>query len=317
MVAKPFCPVMTVCSEVQWGCCIVRPFIPQSNSEFKRTGHSTGTRSQARFFLFQKRCMDYTIKNRLPGPEGSGGGDPMLRKRMVERRTWWCAVVVAVVLSGSAAFFPLPAASASDAQDAAQLVVKANLTFQNFMTARETEGFRNLIADARGVFIAPQVLRGAFIVGASGGSGVFFAKDRAKGTWAGPAFYTIGEASFGLQAGGEASEVILLAMTDRGVTALLGSSVKLGADVGIAVGPVGVGADASTANLSADIISYSRSKGLYGGLSLEGAVIKVRNGLNQGYYKKKVTPTDILVRRTVQNKQASGLRNAITAASKK
>ena len=82
------------------------------------------------------------------------------------------------------------------------------------------------------------MLKGAFIWGASGGTGVFLAREE-SGTWTNPAFYTIGSVSFGFQIGGQASEVILLAMTERGVTTLLQSSVKLGADVGIAAGPYG------------------------------------------------------------------------------
>jgi len=204
---------------------------------------------------------------------------------------------------------------ADDAKDSAQLVDKAQMTLENFVKAQEMEAFRNLLKDARGVFIAPQILKGAFVIGASGGSGVFVVRDRKTGTWAGPAFYTIGEASFGFQAGGQASEVILLAMTDRGVTALLGNSAKLGADIGIAVGPVGMGAAASTANLSADIVTFASSKGLFGGIALDGALVKVRNGLNEAYYSKNnVTPTDILIRRTVTNPQAGSLIKAVATA---
>jgi lipid-binding SYLF domain-containing protein len=90
--------------------------------------------------------------------------------------------------------------------------------------------------------------------------------------------------SFGFQIGGEASEVIFLAMTDRGVSALMKDSVKLGGDVGIAVGPIGAGVDASTANLSVDVLSFSRSKGLYGGVSLDGSYVKVSEGWNSAYY---------------------------------
>jgi len=214
-------------------------------------------------------------------------------------------VLVVTALFFGVLIFP---AFADNVKDSRQLVEKARMTFENFAAAPEMEAFRSLMKDAKGVFIAPQILKGAFIVGASGGSGVFVAKDPKTGDWVGPAFYTIGEASFGLQAGGQASEVALVAMTERGVTALLNSSVKLGADVGIAVGPVGAGAAASTANLSADIISFARSKGLFGGISLDGAVVTVRTGLNDAFYgKKKLTPTDILVRRTVASKRARGL----------
>ena len=208
-------------------------------------------------------------------------------------------------------------ACANDATESAQLVEKARMTLENFVKAPEMGALRNLLKDARGVFIAPQILKGAFIVGASGGSGVFVVRDRKTRTWAGPAFYTIGEASFGFQAGGEASEVILLAMTDRGITALLGDSAKLGADVGVAAGPVGMGAAASTANLSADIISFASSKGLFGGIAVDGAVVKVRNGLNEAYYhKKKLTPTDILILRKVTNPQAKSLTKAVATAVK-
>jgi lipid-binding SYLF domain-containing protein len=206
--------------------------------------------------------------------------------------------------------------NANDAKDSAHLVGKAQMTLENFVKAREMEGFRNLLKDARGVFIAPQILKGAFVIGVSGGSGVFVVRDRKTGIWAGPAFYTIGEASFGFQAGGEASEVILLAMTDRGITALLGNSAKLGADIGVAAGPVGMGAAASTANLSADIVSFARSQGLYGGIALDGAVVKVRNGLNNAYYhRKKLTPTDILIRRTVANPGSESLLKAVSRAA--
>ncbi len=210
-------------------------------------------------------------------------------------------LVAGAVLSGGTVL-------ANNSTDSRQLVEKSRMTFESFLGAGEMEAFRSLLKDAKGVFIAPQVLKGAFVVGASGGTGVFVAKDAQTGRWVGPAFYTIGGVSFGLQAGGQASEVILLAMTERGVTALLSSSVKLGADVGIAAGPVGMGAAASTANLSADIITFARSKGLFGGISLDGALIKVRNGLNTAYYKKKrISPTDILIRKAVSNKQANGL----------
>jgi len=206
-------------------------------------------------------------------------------------------------------------ALADDATEAKQLVEKARMSLEGFETAAEMDGFRDLMKTAKGIFIAPQVLKGAFIVGASGGSGVFLARDAKSQKWFGPAFYTIGEASFGLQIGGTASEIVLLAMTDRGVTAFLSNNVKLGADAGVALGPVGVGAAAATANLSADILSFSRSKGLFGGVSVDGAVVAVRDGLNEAYYGKKVNSTDILVKQDVENKQAAGLVHSVEKAA--
>ena len=230
----------------------------------------------------------------------------------------------AVVTRGLLAFFltlalvvtATPPSAADDALDARQLVEKSQLTIESFMTDNEIEAVRDLITKARGVFIAPQVLKGAFIVGASGGSGVFLARDDLGKPWSGPAFYTIGSVSFGLQIGGEASEVLLLAMTERGVSAMLGSTVKLGADASVALGPVGGGASAATVVLSADILAFSRAKGLYGGISVDGAVIAVRSDWNRAYYGKDVEPADILVRRTVSNPHAAGLIAAVTKASR-
>ncbi len=216
----------------------------------------------------------------------------------------WLAVTL--LAAAGLAYGPSPAL-ADDAMDARQLVERARHTVDNFAIDPNMEALRDLVKRAKGVFVAPQVLRGAFIFGASGGSGVLLARDDKSGQWGGPTFHTIGEASFGLQIGGEASEIVLVAMTDRGVAALLSHTVKLGADANIAVGPIGAGASAATANLSADIISFSRSKGLYGGVSVQGAVVASREALNKAYYGKDVTTTDILVRRTVTSPHAAAL----------
>ena len=220
--------------------------------------------------------------------------------------------VVAFFLSAAMIVTLAVPASADDKQEAAQLVEKAQMTLQSFMTDRSMEAFRDLIKDAKGVLIVPQLLKGAFIIGASGGSGVLLTRDGKADRWFGPAFYTLGGASFGLQIGGQASEVVLLVMTERGVASLMTNSIKLGADVGLAAGPVGIGVAASTANLSADILTFSRSKGLYGGISLDGAVVAPRGGLNEAYYAKQVTPTDIFVRREVTNRQARDLISEVT-----
>jgi lipid-binding SYLF domain-containing protein len=204
------------------------------------------------------------------------------------------------------------AAWANDTQEARQLVDKARLTLNAFLADPQMgPPLRSLLQKARGVLIYPQVLKGAFIIGASGGSGVLLVRDQPGDVWGGPAFYTIGQASFGLQAGGEASEVVLVALTDRGVSALLATSAKLGANVGVAAGPIGAAASAATQNISADIVSYARSKGLYAGLSLEGAVVAVRDALNKAYYRRAVTPTQILIQREVSNPQAARLVAAV------
>jgi SH3 domain-containing YSC84-like protein 1 len=219
-------------------------------------------------------------------------------------------VLVAAILLGGAR-----AAVADNVQDANQLVEKARFAFEAFIAdAQMGPPLKSLLQNAKGVLIYPQVLRGAFIFGASGGSGVLLTHEAKASAWGGPAFYTIGEASFGLQAGGDMSEIVLVALTDRGMSALLSTSTKLGANAGVAAGPVGAGAEAATANLSGDIISYSRAKGLYAGISLDGAVVASRGALNQAYYGKEVSPIDILIRRTVTNPHAAGLIEAVNKA---
>ena len=202
-------------------------------------------------------------------------------------------------------------ARADDASDARQLVEKAKLTVEQFQTDENMGALRDLAKKAKGMLIMPQMLRGAFIVGGSGGSGVLVARDAKANQWRGPAFYTLGGASFGFQVGADAAEVVILAMTERGVTKLLSPQVKLGADISVAAGPVGGGAAAGTAGLSADLLAFSISKGLYGGFSVDGSVAGVREALNHAYYGKPVTPADILIKGAVKNPHASGLLGAV------
>ncbi|MCU0579912.1 MAG: lipid-binding SYLF domain-containing protein [Desulfobacterota bacterium] len=205
--------------------------------------------------------------------------------------------------------------AATPALEAKKVVENSRYSLEAFMTDPANKEFQNLIKKAQGLYITPSLLKGAFVVGVSGGSGVLLIKDKNTGKWMGPAFYTLGGASFGIQAGGEASEVVLLIMTERGVKSFMKTNFKLGADVGIAAGPVGGGVAAETANLSADILSFSRSKGLFGGVSLEGAVVKVRGAYNEAYYGKKLSPSQILIGGRATNAHAQGLLEEITKAT--
>ena len=234
----------------------------------------------------------------------------MIAKRPLPGTRGARAVLAIILLSVVIVSSPV-SASADDRMEADHLVEKARMAFNTMVADPNMEALVNLVKKGKGVFICPELLTGAFIIGASGGSGVFLVRSDKKGPWSDPAFYTIGEASIGLQIGGEASEVVLVIMTERGVTSLLSSSAKLGANASIAAGPVGIGASAETANLSVDIISFSKAKGLYGGVALSGAVVAVREGWNKAYYGKQVTPIDILIKRNVVNPQAAGLVNAV------
>ena len=197
-------------------------------------------------------------------------------------------------------------ASADDALDAKQLVERSAITVESFAADPNYQGsWRDLMKNAKGLLISPQVVKAGFIFGGSGGNLALLVRDEKTGSWTGPAFYTVGGISFGLLAGGEAAELVIVVRTERGVTGLLSSSAKLGGDLSAAAGPAGAGVGA--AGLTADLIVLSRGKGLYGGLSLEGSVLVVRDGLNEAYYGKKVTPADILIRGSAKNPDATHL----------
>lgn len=228
---------------------------------------------------------------------------------------WVYLLSIAIIFSACWTNGVPPSYAANDLLEAKKLVEESRRTLESFVTDPANEDFRKLLKQARGVYITPLMLKGAFVLGVSGGTGVFLVKDKDSGQWTGPAFYTVGGASFGFQAGGSASEVVLLVLTERGVYSMMANSVKLGADVGVAVGPLGGGASAATANLSADILSFTKSKGLYGGVSLEGAVVAVRPALNQAYYGKTASPTDILIKKMLTNPHAGILIEELTRAA--
>ena len=125
--------------------------------------------------------------------------------------------------------------------------------------------------------------------------------------------YTIGSVTFGLQIGGEAAEVLMIARTQRALDSLYSSSFKLGGDTSVAAGPVGGGGKVTVLT---DFVSFTRSKGAYAGISLEGAVVKVRNDWNAAYYGQEVTPVDIIVRRSVSNPGSAELRAALAKATR-
>jgi SH3 domain-containing YSC84-like protein 1 len=219
---------------------------------------------------------------------------------------------VSLVLSLVVLLFASGQANAADQEDAEKIVVNALSTFNDFVADPEMTWFRNHVVDAKAIMIVPTVLKAGFIFGGSGGTGLAMAHDNQSNTWSNPAFYTIGSVTFGLQIGGEAAEVVMLAMTEKGRDALLSNKVQLGADVSVAVGPIGAGAQAATT----DILQFSRTKGVFGGLTLDGSVIAIRDSLNHAYYGKAVSPVDILIKRDVSNPQAAPLIEAVTKVTK-
>ncbi len=214
-----------------------------------------------------------------------------------------------------AAFFLLSCSSpflrcslATDYSTQAALVDKATITFKSFLSDPNMTWFKENLCSAKALLIIPQLLKGAFIFGAEGGTGVLVAKDEHTGLWSQPAFYTLAAASFGLQAGAESSAIILMIMTDKGMDALLSTSVKLGGDISVAAGPYGAGAKAATV----DVLAFARAKGIFGGISVEGSVITPRDSYNIAYYQRNVRPVDIIIRRSVSNPHSKALVEAVS-----
>jgi len=218
------------------------------------------------------------------------------------RRSTLAALIVIVAL-----LLSLAPARADYYGEPAELVDRATAVYKGFLADPNMEWFRNNVGRARGIFIVPQMLRGGFIIGGSGGRGVLLAQDGNTAKWSSPAFYSMGSVSVGFQIGADASELILLIMTDRGLNAMLSTDYKLGADVAVAAGPAGASAKAQTA----DILAFGRSQGLYGGVSVEGAAISPLDDWNRQYYGQPAQVFDILINQKWSNRQADSLRQML------
>jgi lipid-binding SYLF domain-containing protein len=218
-------------------------------------------------------------------------------------------LAAATVIGAAALGFATTSAQAAGEQQV--LVNQSVTTLNNFMSDPEMKWLQQNIGRAKAVLISPEIVKAGFIVGGSGGRGVLIARD-AAGKWVGPAFYTLATASIGFQAGLAASEMITLVMTEKGLNSMLSSSFKMGGDASIAAGPVGAGAQS---NVVADMLAFSRSKGVYGGLNLDGTVVSTNDDWNKAYFGKPVLPPDILVRGAVSNNSAAPLIGAVAKAA--
>jgi len=161
---------------------------------------------------------------------------------------------------------------------------------------------QDLIDKADCVIIYPSVVKAAFIFGGSYGRGAMTCRtgEKFNGPWSAPTMMALEGGSFGFQIGGQATDFVLLVMNERGARAILGSKVKLGADASAAAGPKGRNAEASTdVTMRAEILSYSRARGLFAGISLAGSTVRPDNGANAQVYHKDVTAQDIIFKGAV------------------
>jgi len=208
---------------------------------------------------------------------------------------------------------PVQPASA-DRFDAEELVTESEITVRRMWDHPEfSEYVRQYMRQAKAVIIVPTLLKGGFLIGGEGGSGVLMARGHSN-QWSYPSFVSLGSASFGLQIGGQTSEMLLIIMTGQGLEAVLDDQVQIGGELSGAVGPYGAGAEASTTtNLDVDVIAYSISQGAFIGVSVEGTAIIPRESLIRDYYGHPATPRQVVIDGTVGESHADQLRATLTS----
>src|SRR6266576_1043594 len=208
-----------------------------------------------------------------------------------------------VLVAGLLILGPLsPAKNPSEARTERDRLQNAGTVMQEILKVPDDIP-QELLDKARCVIVMPSVLKAAFVVGGSYGRGTMVCRTGKdfSGPWGAPAMYALEGGSIGLQIGGEATDFVLLVMNDRGADSLLHSKVKLGADASVAAGPVGRTAAADTdAYMRSEILSYSRARGVFAGISLEGSTLRPDNDANRNLYGRSVTAAQIIKESEVQ-----------------
>jgi lipid-binding SYLF domain-containing protein len=180
--------------------------------------------------------------------------------------------------------------------DEADRVREAGVVLSEIMASPDKAIPSSVSEKAEAIAVFPSTIRGAFVIGAQRGRGIISVRDRATGQWSPPAFLTITGGSVGLQIGGQAIDIILAVMNRRGLENLLQNQFEIGGDASVAAGPVGREAAASTdIQLRAEILSYSRSRGLFAGVSLRGSAIRQDQDANEKFYGSRFRTRDIVL----------------------
>jgi SH3 domain-containing YSC84-like protein 1 len=173
---------------------------------------------------------------------------------------------------------------------------KATNVLNEIMEAPDKGIPHDILEKAVCVGIVPSEIKGAFLIGGTYGRGVLVCRRHGDGPWGAPSMFTLGAGSVGFQIGGEATDVVFIVKNESGARKLVQDSVKMGGDVSVTAGPVGRTAEGATdAQLHAEILSYSRTRGLFAGVSLDGAVVKQDEGDNHDLYGRKITAREILI----------------------
>lgn len=224
----------------------------------------------------------------------------------------WVLILVALFLASTA-----PTLLAADNKKEVERVENSGKVMTEILNVPEDIP-QDLLDKAECVVVLPSVVKAAFIVGASYGRGVMTCRSGANfnGPWGAPTMMALEGGSVGLQLGGQATDFVLLLMNDRSAKGVLTSKVKLGADASAAAGPKGRDTSAATdATLRAEILSYSRARGAFAGVSLEGSTLRPDNDANKKLYGKEVSASDIVLKGAV--KSPASARDLLATLDKK
>jgi lipid-binding SYLF domain-containing protein len=192
------------------------------------------------------------------------------------------------------------------------LVDSATLAIEDMLGGSEGTVAGQYLRRAEAVVVCPNIFRAGFIFGGEGGGCIMVSRGPGGG-WSNPAFYSLGSGSFGFQAGIQSAEEMMMVMTQGGLNALLNSQFKFGADAGVTVATLGAGVNGSmSTGLDADIISFSKTQGLYGGISLQGSIMSSDSGKDQDYYGTAYDARQIVVNMQGNNAGADPLRHMLS-----
>lgn len=205
----------------------------------------------------------------------------------MQARGW---LILSAVLVGLGLSWPASAQS-----DEANRIKEATMVLQEIMDAPDTAIPRWAAEKAQGVAVFPSVKKAGLLIGGQWGRGIISAKSAKSGTWSAPAFLTLTGGSIGAQIGGQSVDLVLVVIDERGLRQLARNQFKIGADAGVSAGPVGRNAEASTdIQMRAKILSYSRSRGLFAGITLNGSTIKQDRDANERFFGQGYKTTQIL-----------------------
>ena len=200
-----------------------------------------------------------------------------------------------------------PPATAADHVAETERLQKSVAVLQELVRTPDDAIPEHILARAEAIVVIPTLVKGGFIVGAEHGKGVMSIRDRATGVWSLPTFVQMTGGSIGWQIGVQSTDLVLLVMNKDGVDDLLKSEFKLGADASVAAGPVGRSAQAGTdASMNAKILAYSRAKGLFAGVSVQGSSLKDDKDANRDFYGREQSAREVFAAPATPAPDAAG-----------